>query len=78
MVESFVYSVMPVICLIAGFYFGYKIRGDSKEDNIPGVELKSPVTIIKEKKQKKKEEKELAEIKDWIEQIDNYNGEFGK
>ena len=78
MVENLLYSIIPVICLIAGFYFGYKVRGSSSEDKLPDVELKSPATIIKEKKQKKQEEKELKEVKEWIEQIDNYNGEFGK
>ena len=76
MVENLLYSIIPVICLIAGFYFGYKVRGTSKEDKLPDV--KSPARIIKEHKQKKKEEKELEEVKQWMEEIDNYNGEFGK
>lgn len=76
MVENVIYSVMTIICFFAGFYFGYKIRGDGKEDKLP--DIKAPSTMIKEHKEKKVEEKELKELKDWIDQINNYNGEFGK
>ena len=76
MVEGLLYSIIPAICLVVGFYFGYKLRGETKVDKLP--DIKAPTTMIKEHKERKQEEKEIAETKEWIEQIDNYNGEFGK
>ena len=76
MVEDLLYSIIPVISMIIGFYFGYKLRGDVGKDKLP--DIKAPTTIIKEHKEKKEQEKEAEELKEWIEQINNYNGEFGE
>lgn len=76
MVENLVYSIVPVITLIAGIYIGYKLRGDGGKDKLP--DIKSPKQIVKEHKEKKIEEQEMEELKDWIEEINNYNGEFSE
>lgn len=76
MVENLLYSIIPVISMIIGFYFGYKLRGDGGKDKLP--DIKSPAKIVKEFKEQKEEEKEAEEVKEWIEQINNYNGEFGE
>ena len=76
MVESIVYSIVPMIAMAIGIYAGYKLRGDGGKDKLP--DIKSPKSIMKEHKQRTEEEKEIAEVKEWIEEIDNYNGEFGE
>lgn len=75
MVESLLYSLVPVASMLIGLYVGYKLRGDGGKDRLP--DIKSPKTIIKEHKEKKEEEQELEDVKQWIEEINNYNGEFG-
>ena len=76
MVENLVFSIIPVISMVIGFYFGYKLRGDGGKDKLP--DIKSPARMIKEHKERKEEEREIEEAKKWIEEIDNYNGEFGE
>lgn len=76
MVENLVYSTIPVISMVIGFYFGYKLRGDGGKDRLP--DIKSPKKILEEHKEQKEEAKEMAEVKKWIEEINNYNGEFGE
>lgn len=75
-VGNVVYSIVPIIAMVIGIYIGYKLRGDGGKDKLP--DIKSPSTIIKEHKEKKAEEKELEEVKEWIEEINNYNGEFSE
>lgn len=76
MIENMIYSVIPVCSMVIGLYAGYKLRGDGGKDILP--DIKSPKTIIKEHKEKVAEEKELEELKEWMEKVDNYNGEFGE
>ena len=76
MVESLVYSIVPIFTMIIGIYIGYKLRGDGGKDILPNP--KSPARIIKEHKEKVEAEKELEETKEWIQEIDNYKGEFGE
>lgn len=75
-VESLAYSLVSIISMVIGIYIGYKLRGDGGRDKLP--DLKAPSTIIKEHKEKKEQEKELEEVKEWIEEINNYNGEFSE
>ena len=76
MVENVIYSVVPIISMVIGIYIGYKLRGDGGKDKLP--DIKSPAKIIKEHKEQKEADKELEEVKQWINEINNYNGEFGK
>lgn len=76
MLGSLVFSLVPIISMVIGIYIGYKLRGDGGKDRLP--DIKSPKQIIKEHKEKKIEEQEVEELKDWIEEINNYNGEFGE
>jgi hypothetical protein len=76
MVESLVYSLALIISMVIGIYIGYKLRGDGGKDRLP--DIKSPKQMIKEHKEKKADEQEVEELKDWIEEINNYNGEFGE
>lgn len=83
MVESVLFSIIPIISLLVGIYVGYKLRGNGGEDKLP--DLKSPAKIIEEHKVRKEENRELEEVKkeieetkQWIEEINNYNGEFGE
>ena len=76
MLNNLLCSIIPVISMVIGLYAGYKLRGDGGKDNMP--DIKSPKTIIKERKIKKKEKEELKEASEWLEKIDKYNGEFGK
>ena len=64
------YSILPVITLIIGFYFGFRI---GKEKEIPKVNpietIKENVEIAKEEKKAKKDKKILDQ---YIENLDNY------
>ena len=69
-------SLMPVICLIMGFYFGFRI---GKDKEIPKVEIKTPVEVVEEHKEKKEnrkrkqqEQEEQKELQDYLKRIDEY------
>ena len=83
MVENLLYSLVPILSMVIGIYIGYKLRGDGGEDKLP--DIKAPTTVIKEHKEKKEQDEKLEELKKeqdelikWIDEIDNYNGEFGE
>ena len=64
---NLIYSILPTITFIVGFVFGFKVH---KKDKLP--EIKSPMTVVKEKKKEKEIEKEANTLNDYIENIDNY------
>ena len=76
MVENVLYSIVPILAMMLGIYIGYKLRGDGGKDILP--DPKSPARIVKEHKEKAELEKEIEDTKKWIEEINNYNGEFGE
>lgn len=66
---NLIYTIMPIVSLMVGFYFGYKI---GKDHEIPKVEVKTPGKIIEEHKEKKKEKKETEELEQYLSNIDNF------
>ena len=61
--------IMPVITMIMGFYFGYRI---GKDHEIPEVEIKTPMEIVEEIKEKHEEKEFQDDLADYIDNIDNY------
>lgn len=65
-------TLLPIVTLIVGFYFGFRI---GKDKEIPEVEV-NPVKIVKEEIEQAKEEKKAKQEKEvleqYIENIDNY------
>lgn len=73
---NIVYMIMPVITLIMGFYFGFRI---GKDKEIPKVEIKTPTEIIEEHKDKKdaikrkeQQKKEEAELEAYLGNLNRY------
>lgn len=64
---NLIYTVLPTITLIVGFYIGFSIN---KEDKLP--EIKSPIKIIKEKQEQKEKAQEIKALETYMENIDNY------
>lgn len=71
---NIVYTILPIITLIVGFYFGFRI---GKDKEIP--EIKTPVQIVEEHKEKKEEKKKRkqqevqnAEMEEYLANIDRY------
>ena len=64
---NLIYSMIPTIVFIVGFYIGFKVK---KEDKLP--EIKGPIKIIKEKKEEIKQEEEKRILNEYIENIENY------
>ena len=64
--------ITPIITLIVGFYFGFRI---GKDKDIPKVEV-NPLKIVKEEIEQAKEEKETKKereiLEQYMENIDNY------
>ena len=64
--------ITPIITLIVGFYFGFRI---GKDKDIPKVEV-NPLKIVKENIEQAKEEKESKKereiLEQYMENIDNY------
>ena len=60
-------SILPVISMIIGFYFGFKI---DKTKEIP--EIKTIPKIIEEKKQEKEKEKKQNKMTKYLMNIENY------
>lgn len=60
-------TVLPVITMIAGFYFGFRI---GKDKEIPKV--KTPMQAINDYKEEKKEKETEKQYNTYLENIDNY------
>ena len=66
---NLIYTLLPIIALMIGFYFGYRI---GKDKEIPRVEIKTPVQIIEEHKEKKQEKIENEELDQFLSNINNF------
>ena len=64
---NIVFSILPVICFIAGFCFGFKIK---TTDKLP--EIKTPVQILEEHQEKVKIKEEATKLGAYLDNIDNY------
>lgn len=67
---NLIYTIISIVCLSAGFYFGFKIGKTSEMPKIP-KKLKHPIKILQEEKKTKKEEEELSKA---LRNLDNYDG----
>lgn len=69
---NLIYTILPIIALIVGFYFGYKI---GKDKEIPKVEL-NPVKVIaknvEDKRTREQAKKDAEEIDTYLSNLDNY------
>lgn len=73
---NLIYTILPVVCLITGFYFGFKIGKTLELPSIP-EKVKHPIkTIIEEKEEKEeKEQKEAeSELNKALKNLDNFDG----
>jgi len=61
------YSILTVLCLCIGFYFGFKI---GKNNELPKLVIKSK----KEKQQEKDIEKEINLLEKSLNNLNRYNG----
>lgn len=64
-----IYVIMPVITMIAGFYFGYRI---GKDKEIPEVTIKTPSEIVEEIKENREIKDFDRDLQDFMGNIDNY------
>lgn len=64
-----VYMIMPIITMIVGFYFGYRI---GKDKEIPQIEIKTPVEIVEDIKEKHESKEFDKELQEFMSNIDNY------
>lgn len=67
---NLIYTLLTILCLCIGFYFGFKIGKNSEIPDLP--KIKTPKQIIKEKKEEKQEEEKLNEMNRFLENIDNF------
>lgn len=69
---NLIYTILPIIALMIGFYFGYKI---GKDKEIPKVEL-NPVKVIaknvENKREREQAKKDAEEIDTYLSNLDNY------
>lgn len=71
---NLIYSIIPVVCIASGFYFGFKVGRTSE---IPKVsketidKIKHPIKTIKEEKEEEEQENELVQA---LRNLDNYDG----
>ena len=72
---NLIYTVLPIITLIVGFYFGFHI---GKDKEIPKVEIKTPVEIVEEHKEKKKERARKTKQKQDEEELEAYLGNLDR
>lgn len=64
--------LLPIICLIFGFYAGYKVGHEKELPKIP-KEIAHPIETIKEKKEEHIEDEKLKEIEEALEELDKYD-----
>lgn len=70
---NLIYTILPVVCLITGFYFGFKIGKTLELPSIP-EKVKHPIkTIIEEKEEKEQKEAE-SELNKALKNLDNFDG----
>ena len=67
---NLIYTILPVVCLIAGFYFGFKIGKTSEMPKVP-EKIKHPIKVRQEEKEQEKVETELSKA---LKNLDNYDG----
>ncbi len=60
-------TILPIITMIIGFYFGFRI---GKDKEIP--EIKTPVQVINEYKEEKREKDIQNQYNTYLSNIDNY------
>ena len=66
---NLVYVIMPIIAMMIGFYFGYRI---GKDKEIPEVTIKTPTEIVEEMKENKEVRDFDRDLQDFMTNIDNY------
>lgn len=64
-----IYMIMPIITMIVGFYFGYRI---GKDKELPQIEIKTPVEIVEDIKEKHESKEFDKELQEFMGNIDNY------
>ena len=69
---NLIYTILTVVCLSAGFYFGFRVGKDSEipKFKIP-EKVKHPIKTFKEEKEQNKEDEELSKA---LKNLDNYDG----
>ena len=69
---NLIYTLLPIVALMIGFYFGYRI---GKDKEIPKVEL-NPVKVIaknvEDKRDREQAKKDEEEINTYLSNLDNY------
>ena len=70
---NIVYTILPIITLIVGFYFGFRI---GKDKEIPKV--KTRVQIVEEHKEKKEARKRREKQKEDEQELEAYLGNLDR
>ncbi len=65
-----IYSILLIVCLSSGFYFGFKIGKTSEMPKI-SKNIVHPIKTIKEQKELEKKDSELSKA---LNNLDNYDG----
>lgn len=70
---NLIYTILSIVCLSAGFCFGFKIGKDS---NLPKIsdEIKYPSKYIKRKRIEKQNEKKEEELSKALRNLEKYDG----
>lgn len=66
---NLVYVIMPIVAMMIGFYFGYRI---GKDKEIPEVTIKTPTEIVEEIKENREIKDFDRDLQDFMGNIDNY------
>lgn len=64
---NLIYTILPVITMIIGFYFGFNLK---KTEELP--KIKTPIEVFEEHKEKVKVKEEASKLEAYLENIDNY------
>lgn len=64
-----IYTILPIITMIMGFYFGYRL---GKGEGIPQIEIKSPVEIVEDIKEKHEAKEFNNDLEDFMTNLDNF------
>lgn len=62
-----IYSILPIITMIIGFCFGFYLKG---KDELP--KIKTPKEMIQDKKKQVEVKEQENELKQYLENIENY------
>lgn len=72
---NLIYTILTILCLGIGFYFGYKLGKTEKLPTVNPIKIAEKIEKnVNDLKETKKEQKKINKLNDILENINTYDG----